>query len=221
MITLCSAMTEGCGRHFVSKAKLIIHQDTRHGKIKPFSLLYCCTTLRNVSFFPGGYVCPVISCSAIFSSASLLQDHIAAHDSNVSLIKKRVRTKVRIVSNGAEDGAEEGRTPDFDMDDLLSRGQGNIDKCDGDEAMTVFSTKGDDDSNGDEDNDEDKRCYNGEDSDDEVFIISRAQPRRKRRRALTELEGEKEKRYKCPHPHCGRSFTEVGMLNLQLLFICQ
>mmetsp|Transcript_11428 Transcript_11428/g.18619 ORF Transcript_11428/g.18619 Transcript_11428/m.18619 type:complete len:428 (+) Transcript_11428:155-1438(+) len=183
---------DGCGRHFVSKAKLIIHQKARHG----------------------GYMCPVITCSAMFASNSALMDHIAGHDSNVTLIQKRARKRSK-TSADAQPSLERGQSDGIDVEDgtgMLCAGGSYLDDDDDyddsldRQAAWLLGTDGAEEEE--------------DDNDDDVFFIGHVRDgRRKRARSLSVSSDcgppapTQEKSFKCQHPGCNRSFNQKKNLD--------
>lgn len=172
----------------------------------------------------GGYMCPVITCAAMFATNNALMEHIAGHDSNVSLIQKRARKRTK-TSARADVLPSLARSQSFegDVEDetgMLCAGGSYLDDDDDfDDALDgqatwLFGAEGADEE---------------EDNDDDVYFIGHVRDgRRKRARSLSVSSDcgppapPLEKSFKCQHPGCGRSFNQVpGVFLRALLLVCR
>ena len=158
-------------------------------------------------------MCPVVSCSALFPSNDLLVTHLAAHDTNVTLFKKRPRKKLKASldlklqqhqprhefeyqygeAGGTGAGAEEGGMcySDFDLDDeigMLYAGGSYVDEDEdedegGDDDYALPPGGGGTDQRQEEEEEEEDN-----DNDDDVYFIGHIREggsRRKRGRSLS------------------------------------
>jgi hypothetical protein len=156
-------------------------------------------------------MCPVITCAAIFPTNASLMEHIAAHDSNVTLIKKRHRTIKQSSTSkitDAGDGAvilcdEDYEKLDLDVDFGLF--------YDDREFVNDDANGADDEENDDADEDDD--------NDDDVYYIGHTADGRRNKRTRRRKNSisanktpdiDEEKSFPCPHLYCSRSFNQVN-----------
>jgi hypothetical protein len=182
-------------------------------------------------------MCPVITCAAMFPTNDLLLGHIAAHDSNVTLIqkrRKRVKTKAATEDDPSEHCCQGGvEREDFDFEDEIGAMYAggsylDDDDDDDDDYENIDDTAYENNDNDDDDDD---------DNDDDVYFIGHIRDGKRKRGRSMSVSSEKgnrnsnsnsnsysnaaakssasnagEKRFECPHPDCCRSFNQVRMM---------
>ena len=145
-------------------------------------------------------MCPVINCSAVFTSQSLLEDHVAKHDSNAVLVKTRSRKNSKIKGNSFSSiHNEDCDHPCSGIEDEVW-----IDAYLGSGKIEQFGF-----SNGEEDEDDD--------NDDDVLFISHEKSNKKKRKSRKHDSSSSKKSktekeiFRCPHNNCERVFSQVHM----------